>query len=220
MSEQKSDRQWHAEQARAERKARLSRMKDKNGGKKPVRTGNPAFKIVGIILLVLAVLAAGGWYVLNSSLPQQTLAAMTINGDKIKVAELNYYFYMTASSYGIDMTDPKIAEASLATPSSVEGYATYRDLILEAAARQVQENYMLASEATKAGLSLDDSDRAKISEFYKTLQASRIRKYDPDQFHGQVFWQRCDSGNSDTGGRPPAAGSEICQTEKDGHSHQ
>ncbi len=171
MSEQKSDRQWHAEQARAERKARLSRMKDKNGGKKPVRTGNPAFKIVGIILLVLAVLAAGGWYVLNSSLPQQTLAAMTINGDKIKVAELNYYFYMTASSYGIDMTDPKTAEASLATPSSVEGYATYRDLILEAAARQVQENYMLASEATKAGLSLDDSDRAKISEFYKTLQA-------------------------------------------------
>jgi len=112
----------------------------------------------------------GGWFALNSGLPQQTLAAMTVNGKDIKVAELNYYFYMTASNYGIDMTDPATAEATLSMPSTVEGFDTYKDMLIDSAAQMVQENVILADEAQKAGLTLDDSDQQKITDFYETLQ--------------------------------------------------
>lgn len=170
MSEPKTDMHWNSEQARAERKARLNSMKDKNGGKKPIRTSNPVLRIILVVVLVLAILVTSGWFALNSGLPQQTLSAMAINGESVKVAELNYYFYMTASNYGIDMTDPAKAEVSLAMPSNVEGFATYKDMVIDAAAKQVQQNVMLAAEAKKAGLSLDDKDLQKITDFYDSLQ--------------------------------------------------
>ena len=170
MSEPKTDSKWHSEQARAERKARLNSLKDKNGGKKPIRTSNPVVRIILVAVLVVAILLTSGWFALNSGLPQRTLSALTINGESVKVAELNYYFYMTASNYGIDMTDPATAEATLSMPSSVEGFATYKDMLVDSAAQMVRENYMLAAEAEKAGLALDESDLQKITDFYETLQ--------------------------------------------------
>ncbi|MDD2457164.1 MAG: peptidylprolyl isomerase [Eubacteriales bacterium] len=170
MNEPKTDNQWHSEQARAERKARLNSLKDKNGGKKPLKTGNPLFKIILAIVLIGAILVTSGWFALNSGLPQQTLSAMSVNGKAVKVAELNYYFYMTASNYGIDMTDPATADVTLSMPSTVEGFDTYKDMLVDSAAQMVQENVMLADEASKAGLALDDSDQQKITDFYETLQ--------------------------------------------------
>jgi hypothetical protein len=172
MSDQKIEKPWNAETARAERKERLSKMKDKNGGKKPIKFGSPVVRIVIAIVLVVAVILSGGWYTLNSGLPQQQLAAMTINGDGIKVVELNYYYYMIASNFGVDFTDKAKAEETLNGPSNVEGFATLKDYILDTAAKAVQENYLLAAEGTKAGLTLSDASKTQITDFFTSLQSS------------------------------------------------
>ncbi len=172
MSDQKTEKPWNAETARAARKERLSKMKDKNGGKKPIKFGSPIVRIVIAIVLVVAVVLAGGWYTLNSGLPQQQLSAMTINGDSVKVVELNYYYYMIASNFGIDFTDMATADEALSGPSNVEGYETLHDYILKTAADAVQENYVLAAEATKAGVTLDDTAKSQIDNFFTSIKSS------------------------------------------------
>lgn len=172
MSDQKTEKPWNAETARAERKERLSRMKDKNGGKKPIKLGSPIVRIFIAVILAVAVVLGGGWYTLNSGLPQQQLSAMTINGESIKVVELNYYFYMIASNYGVDFSDKAAAETKLNGPSNMEGFATLRDYVIDAAAKAVQQNYLLATEATKAGLKTDDSDTKQVDSFFASVQSA------------------------------------------------
>ena len=124
MSDKNIEQQWHSEIVRAERKPRLSQMKDKNGGKKPIRLGSPIVRVVTIVVIVLAILAAAAWFALNSGLPQQQLSAMKVNDESIKVVELNYYYYM------------------------------------------------LANEATKAGIVLDEADRTALENFYASIQGA------------------------------------------------
>lgn len=172
MSDQKTEKPWNAESARAARKERLSKMKDKSGGKKPIKFGSPVVRIVIAVILAVAVVLTGGWYTLNSGLPQQQLSAMTINGKSVKVVELNYYYYMIASNFGIDFKDKATAEKTLSGPSNVEGYATLHDYILKTAADAVQENYVLAAEAAKAGVTIDDTAKSQIDNFFTSIKSS------------------------------------------------
>ena len=170
MTEQKNEQlQWNAEKAREERKERLDRLKDKNGGKKPIKLGSPIVRIVVTAIVIVALLLGGGWFALNSGLPQQQLSAMSINGKSIKAVELNYYFYMIASNYGVDFTDQAAKDAFLSGPSYTEGYETMKDYLVHYAAESVQENHMLAAEAEKAGLSLNDDDRKLIDDFFVSI---------------------------------------------------
>lgn len=170
MSDKNIEKQWHSETARAERKARLNQMKDKNGGKKPIRLGSPVVRVVTIVVLVLAILAAAAWFALNSGLPQQQLSAMSVNGGSIKVVELNYYYYMLANNFGIDLSDKATAEKALQGPSYAEGFATLHDYLIDSSAKYAQENYLLANEATQAGLTLDEKDRTALDNFYASIQ--------------------------------------------------
>ncbi|MDD2533233.1 MAG: peptidylprolyl isomerase [Eubacteriales bacterium] len=169
MTEQKNEQQWNAEKAREERKERLEGLKDKRGGKKPIKMGSPLVRIILAVVLVVALLAGGGWYGVNSGLPQQQLSVMDVNGDKIKAVEMNYYFYMIASNYGIDFTDEIAKTEFLAGPSYTDGYETMQDYILNYAAESVQENHMLSVEAAKAGLTLEEADHTLITDFFVSI---------------------------------------------------
>lgn len=189
MTEQKNEQlQWNAEKARDERKERLDRLKDKNGGKKPIKLGSPVVRIVISAIVIVALLVGGGWFALNSGLPQQQLSVMSIDGKSIKAVELNYYFYMIASNYGVDFKDQAAKEAFLSGPSYTEGYATMKDYLQHYAAESVQENYMLAAEAEKAGLSLNDADRKLIDDFFASItDAATQAGVSPTNYMAQYF---------------------------------
>ncbi len=170
MTEQNNEQQWNAEKARQERKERLENLKDKRGGKKPIKLGSPLVRIITIVIVIVALLLGGGWFAVNSGLPQQQLSVMTIDGQNIKAVELNYYFYMIASNYGVDFTDAAAKEEFLNGPSYTEGYETMKDYLVFYAAESVQENHMLAAEAEKTGLALDDIDYQMIDDFYISLE--------------------------------------------------
>lgn len=167
----KNDEKWKSETLREERKARLARMKAKDGGKKPVRTTNPALRLVIALVLVVAILVTGVWFVLNIGVPQQMLTSMTVGSEKIKVVELNYYYHMLASNYGFDLSDATSVK-SLEGESGIEGYATLGDFLMDQAAKEVQKYTVLANLATEAGVALDSTDQDTINNFYDELQAS------------------------------------------------
>ena len=169
MTEHNNEQQWNAEKARQDRKERLDLLKDKRGGKKPIKLGSPIVRVVTVIILVAALLLGGGWYAWNSGMPQRQLSVMTIGGESVKAIELNYYFYMIASNYGVDLTDAAAKAEFLSGPSYTDGYETMKDYLVYVAAQSVQENQMLAAEAVKAGLVLEDSDRQMIDDFYGSL---------------------------------------------------
>ncbi len=170
---EKRDEKWRSETLREERKARLARMKSKDGGKKPVRSGNPALRVAVAVILIVAMLLTGGWFVLNSGLPQQTLKVMTVGTEPVKVIELNYYYHMLASNYyNIDDLNSSEAKDTLGSPSDVEGFATTADYLIDLSAKEVQKYVILAGLARQNGLTLSADDQTTIQNYYDDLSAA------------------------------------------------
>ena len=103
MSDSKhTPEKWHAEDLRAQRKARLASMKSKDGGKKPLEKRNPVAWSVLAVILALVIIFTSIWAMVRLGVPERTLAAETVGTEKIKPAELNYYYRSLLSSYYID----------------------------------------------------------------------------------------------------------------------
>ncbi len=172
MSESKQVQgKWHAEEMRAERKARLARMKSKDGGKKPIRTRNTTAIVITAIILVIALLATGVWYAVRLGVPQRTFTALTVGDVNIKAVELNYYYHYILSYVGIDPTTAD-GQAQLAGASGSDEFATYGDMLKDYAAQQVQQYVMLSEKAAEAGLTLDDSDQEQLDSILSNLTDS------------------------------------------------
>lgn len=166
-----SQQKWKAEELREQRKARLAEMKSKDGGKKPVKTGNRTATVITIIVLVLALAGAGLWGAYRLGLPHQYLNAMTIGSEKIKVVEFNYYYHNIASQFQLDPND-EVSAQTLQSDSGIEGFDTVEDYLKDVAAQQAQMNVMLADKAQTEGIVLDDEDKAVIEDFFTQIDSS------------------------------------------------
>lgn len=175
MSDSKqSQEKWRAEELRAQRKARLARMKSKDGGKKPLRTTNKLAVVITVVILVIALALVGVWYAIRIGIPQRNLTAVTIGSEEIKPVELNYYYYSLLSQYSID---PKTTEGqtTLKSASGDAKFPTVAELLKDQAAQQAQQDVMLATNAVQAGLALDDTDREQIATYMTSLQNSALQ---------------------------------------------
>ena len=169
MSEsKKAPEKWKSEQLRAQRKARLAQMKSKEGGKKPVRTSNPAARLIVVLILVVALILTGLWTVIRLGIPHRSVAALSVGDEKVPAVELNYYYYSLLSDYQLDPADPE-SQATLRAPSGIEGFKTNADYLKDQAAKQVQQNVLLADQAKKAGLALSDTEQTQIASYFTSL---------------------------------------------------
>lgn len=172
MSEKKqTEKHWKAEELRAERKARLAKMKSPDGGKKPLRQVNPVKRTITALIIVLIIVLVVAWGAVRMGVPHRNLNALTVGSEKIKVVELNYYYRSLLSQYGID---PGTADgqSALKSDSGVEGFKSVADFILDQAAQDAQDTVILTAYAREQGIELDTEDYAVIENYRTNLEAS------------------------------------------------
>ena len=170
MSESKKPPEmWKAEAVREERKARLSAMKAKDGGKKPIRLNNRVVRLVVALVLIVALLGTGTWYVLRMGIPARIVTAATVGSENIKGTELNFYFYSICNQYSISPSTDEGKEM-LNGESGIDGFKTLADYVKDSAAKEVQNTVMLATKAKEAGLSLNEEDLAWITDYFSQAE--------------------------------------------------
>jgi parvulin-like peptidyl-prolyl isomerase len=166
---------WRSEDLRAQRKARLASMKSKDGGKKPISNRNPVRWIILSAILVVAILITGIWMIVRLGLPHRSLTAVTVGGEGIKAVELNYYYRLILSNYGID-PNTSDGQTTLNGASGIEGFPRVSDYLKDSAAQQVQQEVMLYQKALAGGLALDESDHETIAGYLDSITQAAQQK--------------------------------------------
>jgi len=114
---------------------------------------------VGIIGFTLVVL-----FLMGQGIPQRTLNAADINGEKIKINELEFHYYLAVSSFvdgwgewlpyvGFDPSQPHESQQYFDEP----GY-TYRDYFLDEAMESLRSTVANWSDARANGVELTEDD--------------------------------------------------------------
>lgn len=175
----KTSAQWKSEQQRAERKERLAKMKSKDGGKKQIKTTNPAVRITVSIIVIIALLWVGVWAAIRSGLPHHWFTAVTIGSIEVKAVDVNYYYYQQLSAYGLNPAESD-SQDTLKADSGIEGFKTNADYLKDQAVQQLQQDVMLADQAQKAGITLAEEDAELIETYLANLKQAAAQE-------GQTF---------------------------------
>ncbi len=188
MSETKKQSEvWRSEASREERKARLAAMRSKTGGKKPIRLNSRVVRTVVAIVLVLALLAYGGYAVIRAGIPTRMLTAATIGNQSIKGSELNFYFHSIANQYGISATTAE-GKATLSGPSNMEGFKTLADYIKDSAAKELQNIVMLSEKAKAENMTLSDASKKQLEDYFASAEAqATTQKVSVDKLFADAF---------------------------------
>lgn len=153
------------------------------------------YTIIGVVVVVL-VAALLIW---NSGIFQKNATAATVDGTKISVSELGYYYYDIRYNYArYGLIDSNQSDKSQMYDK--ENNVTFQDFLLDSALSNAKETYTLYTEALANGHSdseVKDSVAAQISEMkasaasngysYKSfLKAVYGRYMTPDAFEKMV----------------------------------
>ena len=135
------------------------------------RKTNIQYTVVAVILVVFFAFI----FIYNSTFPSRHTTAVTIDGEKYSVAQLNYYYsnsymnfynsYSAYLSYGL-FFDPS---ASLADQMYDET-TTWRDFFLDSAVQNMTQIQVLNKAADAAGYTLSEEDEAAYEEAVASIE--------------------------------------------------
>ena len=78
---------WKAEQIRQERKKRLAQMKDKDGGKKPIREESKKPRMIALLIVLALVIGLGIWFSSTMGLRHRYTKAFTVTYNEENTVE-------------------------------------------------------------------------------------------------------------------------------------
>jgi hypothetical protein len=172
-----------AEQYRDERKARIAKTAKKNAKnmEKTNTAKKVAGKVVAIVLAAAVVITALGFSLSYYGVPQRLTTIGKVGSDqRVSVAEYEYYYMQAYNQltyyaqyykyygydYGYDTT--LTPEAQTKTTKDKDGNEiTWVEYLHESTISMAQMYKAYYNEAVKAGLSLDDADKANIDKTIK-----------------------------------------------------
>jgi len=126
----------------------------------------------------------------------ESLAVMSVNGKEVSVAEFDYYYYMTAQnlySYLAQMGFPELESVDLYRPLSqqpipeslieqgvipedmapeIGGRRMWADHFSLSARENIEKIYILANEAEKAGMTLNQENRQTLDSIVSDMKSS------------------------------------------------
>lgn len=151
---------WNSEEKRLERKERLSSLKAKDGGKKPISTSSKGFKIFIALVSVALILAVGVWGVIYFAVPQKIFAPMKISSKNVSSVEFSFFYANTLQQLQIDTKTPEGAK-KLSEKCTEKGFETktWHEYALDLTAKsivEIQIQYDLAK-AEKIELAAEDT---------------------------------------------------------------
>lgn len=149
----------------------MDNNKSKSVSKKKSKQGlmNDQTKTRLIVGLVIAffVISTVGYFSFTLGLPAKILSAGTVAGQEVKVTEMNYRFYEVLNmyrQYGMVTSLQDLDEVI-----NEETGETYRDMIMNQAAQNLQRTKILAAEGRKNGFVAESVD-ARIEAFVESVR--------------------------------------------------
>ena len=154
MKKKNSTPSWNAEARRQERKDRLAELRGKDGQHRvttTTRSPRSWLTLAVVVILLLAVLAYAG---VSMGLPQRLTPIMVVDGQKITVAQFNYWYGNLLGQYGLD---PSSEELGQTISTDAEGVETRLfDYMVSTCATQLQRIYTEAALAEDEGITLGE----------------------------------------------------------------
>lgn len=174
-----------AELYREERKERLAKAAKKNSKNVKARTAAIAVAKKAIAVLVAVAIVAGiGWAIVDHfGIVEKYSTALTVNGEKLSVAEYNYYYYMAYQSYaqaessyqeqgystGFPL-DKAPDEASTGQTDEDGNVIYYDDVVADYASNLAFQQLAVYLEAKAAGYTLNEDEQKQIDEAIDSLR--------------------------------------------------
>ncbi len=154
--------EWKAQVERAERKARIARMKGSQGKKKKIGSHRIWKKVLLITTVCLLVILLAGWLVIRSGIVVRKVSALTVNGRQFSASDLNLSIGNMAvnAQLGLIFTDE--FQETLMSPSPYAPDQTLRDLLIESAVSQLEYFAAASADMVKAGFKLTDEQDKEI----------------------------------------------------------
>ena len=137
------------------------------------RKTNIQYSIVAAILVIVFAFI----FIYNSALPSRHTTAVTIDGEKYTVAQLNYYYstsyisfynnYYDYISYGMFFDTSKSLKDQMYTVDM-----SWRDYFLQSAVDSMTEVQILNKAAEEAGFTLSEEDQAAYEEAVASIETN------------------------------------------------
>lgn len=180
---------WNAEEERVERKARLKNLNTASGGKKKIRKHVSPTVIVGIIVILVILAAAGIYSMLQNGWKETHTTAAVVNGQKVTAQEANFILgnLFQGMTYTPAFTDE--GKKLLASVFPLNGEVKpLRDGLLERFEQEIQDTYGFSELAEKAEMKLNDADRKQISDYFLQIaNAAAQKQLTMSDFMKQLF---------------------------------
>ena len=184
MSTKKTDRQPELskiERQRREREARIAQLRDKDGGKKKIRTGSRAGRIALPIVAVLLILGITAWALNSFGVIHRQLTAVTVSGEaqttEIGIYEYNYHyqhFYDFYNYYAQQGIAPKGADGRIdlnaASGMAEPENSTWGEFIRYQAEQSLKQVVAYSQAAQAKGLVLTEKDNEEIEAVLAQLR--------------------------------------------------
>ncbi len=174
-----------AELYREERKERLAKAAKKNAKNVKARTTAIEFakKAISVIIAV-AIVAGLGWAIVDHfGIVEKYSTALTVNGEKVSVAEYNYYYYMAYQTYaqneyryqqqGVSTgfpLDKAPDEASTGQKDADGNVIYYDDVVANYASSLAFQQFAIYLEATEKGYTINEEEQKQIDEAIDSLR--------------------------------------------------
>ena len=128
------------------------------------------------VIVIVAAVFAGIQFVKTSGIRENKTVAVTIGGQEVSNAQLNYYYVdavnqfvnnygSMAAMFGFDLTKPLNEQVT-----NPETGATWADDFMQSAKSSAQEIFALYAAAQAAGYTLDETATANINNQMSTLE--------------------------------------------------
>jgi hypothetical protein len=154
--------EWKAQVERAERKARIARMKGSQGKKKKIGSHRIWKKVLLITTVCLLVILLAGWLVIRSGIIVRKVSALTVNGRKFSASDLNLSIGNIAVNAQLGLVFTEEFQETLMSPSPYAPDQTLRDLLIEAAVSQLEYFAATSADMVKVGFKPTDEQNKEI----------------------------------------------------------
>lgn len=130
------------------------------------------------VAIVAAIAIAAVLLVFNSSFFQNRAAAVTINGQEYTAADVSFYYtniYNYQRYYalmGMSAMNPDVDPREQVY--NEETGDTWHDFMVDQAVTSLTQEVAMATEAEKAGMSLNEASKATVNNALSTLETSRL----------------------------------------------
>jgi parvulin-like peptidyl-prolyl isomerase len=143
---------------------------------KKLKTMTAAFVAGMALILVIAVFVGATQFITNNGIREKNTVALTVNGNEISNAELNYFyidaineFYNNYGSYislfGLDVTKPLNEQVV-----DEETGLTWADDFINSAKESAKATYALADAAKAAGYTLSEAEQKQVTSALSNIK--------------------------------------------------